>query len=227
MWEKISITVSSELGKVIAVPECRKYWDALRESTRVYLDRSKLEKISNKSGAPADLLDLYSADIQGKFDLYQSRWPFAEEMSFYIPSCARTAYTVSLGNSGANTRLKNPIETSQTTHLEGEDWSQEFDGSSNTDTAFISPSTSGRTSRSRKGDEANLDMTLITLATSVSEFVSSRSSQKEYKFKEFHGELDNILCELPFIEAMKFNICVLEQANELLEKCRSKMDYNV
>lgn len=34
IWHKISASISSVLKKPVSVPECRKYWDALRESTR-------------------------------------------------------------------------------------------------------------------------------------------------------------------------------------------------
>lgn len=34
LWEEISKSISSEIGKHVTVAECRKYWDALRESTR-------------------------------------------------------------------------------------------------------------------------------------------------------------------------------------------------
>ncbi|KXJ70159.1 hypothetical protein RP20_CCG024602 [Aedes albopictus] len=58
IWHKISASISSVLKKPVSVPECRKYWDALKESTRLYLDEAKVHKIC---GAPADLLDLYQA----------------------------------------------------------------------------------------------------------------------------------------------------------------------
>lgn len=73
---------------------------------RHYLDNCKVERIKDKSGAPADLVDLYDSEKSTKFDLYSDRWDFAEHMDFFIPACARSAYTVSLGNKQAKTNLK-------------------------------------------------------------------------------------------------------------------------
>lgn len=38
--------------------------------------------------------------------MYSDRWDFAEHMNFYIPACARSAYTVSLGNMQSKTNVK-------------------------------------------------------------------------------------------------------------------------
>lgn len=80
---------------------------------RVYVDKAKVSKIKEKSGASADLTDLYSSDLTS-FDIYMDRWPLAEHMSFYIPACARTAHSVSLGNSKSETTLKANSSTTST-----------------------------------------------------------------------------------------------------------------
>lgn len=73
---------------------------------RNFLDKNKVERIKDKSGAPADLLDLYDSEKPTKIDLFSDRWDFAEHMDFFIPACARTAYTVSLGNKQSKTNIK-------------------------------------------------------------------------------------------------------------------------
>lgn len=70
------------------------------------MDTSKVQRIKDKSGAPADLLDLYDSTKPIAIDLYNDRWDFAQHMDFFIPACARSAYTVSLGNKKAKTNLK-------------------------------------------------------------------------------------------------------------------------
>lgn len=72
----------------------------------IYVDKSKVKKIADKSGAAAELLDLYTGDGSHKLDIYQDRWPFAEHMDFFIPACARTAHTVSIGDKKSATSLK-------------------------------------------------------------------------------------------------------------------------
>lgn len=76
---------------------------------RNFLDKNKVERIKDKSGAPADLLDLYDNNKPTKIDLFSDRWDFAEHMDFFIPACARTAYTVSLGNKQSKTNIKKSI----------------------------------------------------------------------------------------------------------------------
>lgn len=64
-----------------------------------------MKKIRDKSGAPADLLDFYNEN-DVSFDIYQDRWQYASHMDFFIPACARSAYTISIGNSASVTNLK-------------------------------------------------------------------------------------------------------------------------
>lgn len=63
-----------------------------------------MKRMHDKSGAPADLIDLYSDD--SSFDVYQDRWEFADHMNFYIPACARSASTVSMGNASSSSNMK-------------------------------------------------------------------------------------------------------------------------
>lgn len=63
-----------------------------------------MKKIKDKSGAPADLLDLYDDEQSNEIDIYNDRWDFAEHMNFFIPACARTAYTVSLDDAKSTTK---------------------------------------------------------------------------------------------------------------------------
>lgn len=69
-------------------------------------------KIKYITGAPADLLELYDNEQATTVDIYNDRWEFAQHMDFFIPACARTAYTVSLGNakSATNTKPKSNSE---------------------------------------------------------------------------------------------------------------------
>ena len=73
---------------------------------RNFCDKNKVERIKYKSGAPADLLDLYDSENPIAIDIYNDRWDFASHMAFYIPACARSAYTVSLGNKQSTTKTK-------------------------------------------------------------------------------------------------------------------------
>lgn len=77
---------------------------------RNFVDKSKVSKIEEKSGASADLLESYKDDGSQSFDIYDARWPLAEHMAFFLPACARTSYNVSLGNSSAATNLKSSSE---------------------------------------------------------------------------------------------------------------------
>lgn len=73
---------------------------------RNFLDRNKVGRIKDKTGAPADLLDLYDSEKPTKIYLFNDRWDFAEHMDFFIPSCARNSYTVSMGNKQSKTNMK-------------------------------------------------------------------------------------------------------------------------
>ncbi|XP_062548658.1 uncharacterized protein LOC134213536 [Armigeres subalbatus] len=200
-WHQISSNVSARMGRSVKVHECRKYWDALKESTRIYLDKEKVRKISEKSGAPADMLDMYTEDGSQRFDIYQERWPLSDAMSFFLPSCARTAYTVSIGNRSAATALKR--------HGDEEECLEE---------SFIVPATPS-TSRKRIRSNELLDETLSSVATSLSNLVNARTNEDpiELKFKEFHVELDKTLRKMPFLQGMQFCIDMIKQANEVLE----------
>lgn len=63
------------------------------------------ENTKSHSLAPADLLDFYeNEDV--KLDIYNDRWEFASHMDFYVPACARSAYTISMGDSKCATNIK-------------------------------------------------------------------------------------------------------------------------
>lgn len=68
-----------------------------------------MKKIKDKSGAPADLLDFYDNDQPAKMDIYIDRWDYAQHMDFFIPACARAAYTVSLGDAKSTTNIKSKL----------------------------------------------------------------------------------------------------------------------
>lgn len=80
-------------------------------TNRVYVDKNKVAKFQEISGSSADLLEQYKPDGSQSFDIYESRWQFADHMSFYLPACARSAFTVSIGNSSSETNLKSPVNS--------------------------------------------------------------------------------------------------------------------
>ncbi|XP_058832735.1 uncharacterized protein LOC131690762 [Topomyia yanbarensis] len=214
IWHQISSTVSSSLNRSVTVLECRKHWDALRESTRIYLDKAKINKIADKSGAPADMLDLYQADGSQRFDIYQERWPLAEAMSFFLPSCARNAFTISIGDCNSKTTLKKSLELEEEVLLEENE-------------SFTVPATPTSRNRNRSYKNGNsdelLDETLCSVASSLSKLVDSRSSTEDgtqLKFKEFHVELDKILRQMPFMHGMQFCMDMVKRANETIDNLK-------
>lgn len=68
-----------------------------------------MKRYREKSGASADLVDMYTDD--STFDFYEDRWEFAEHMNFFIPASARKAYTVSMGNSASTSSVKRKRST--------------------------------------------------------------------------------------------------------------------
>lgn len=83
-----------------------------------------------------------------------------------------------------------------------------------------------RSNKSQRTEDrdALYDNTMIAVASSLSKFVDSHTADKnELKFKEFHKELDKILQQLPFMDALKFNLDTMERANNLL---KTKMNQN-
>lgn len=71
---------------------------------RIFIDKSKIKRFHEKSGAAADLSELYAEE--SSFDIYQDRWEFAEHMNFYIAASARNACTISVGNASSLSSLK-------------------------------------------------------------------------------------------------------------------------
>lgn len=63
-----------------------------------------MKRFREKSGASADLCDMYTED--STFDVYEDRWEFAEHMNFFIPATARKAFTVSMGNAASTSSVK-------------------------------------------------------------------------------------------------------------------------
>ncbi|XP_055308301.1 uncharacterized protein LOC129572380, partial [Sitodiplosis mosellana] len=179
VWKLVSEGVTNRIGSPVTVTECKKFWTALKESTRIYVDKNKVAKIREKSGAPSDLLDLYQSDGSQKFDVYESRWPFADHMAFFLPACARTAFTVSIGNSNSETNLKDPTNQSDGTFvyeevefLNTEDGSQSAAQPSSTATSFFTP-VKGRSNKSQR--DVVYDETLISVASSLNKLVDSHS----------------------------------------------------
>lgn len=81
------------------------------------MDKSKVSRIKEKSGAPADLIDLYGDEEPANFDIYNDRWEYAKHMNFFMPACARSAYTVSIGNSTATTNIKQKKTLNETQEI--------------------------------------------------------------------------------------------------------------
>lgn len=76
-----------------------------------------------------------------------------------------------------------------------------------------------RSSRSRKVNDDMDNDVLTTAVSSLNELVKSHTaSQQELKFKEFHAELDQILGQLPFMDATKLSMDIMRQANEYMQK---------
>lgn len=63
-------------------------------------------------------MENFKEDGSQKFDVYQSRWQFAEHMAFYLRACVRQAETVSLGNSSARTDLKRKHDAIDTLQID-------------------------------------------------------------------------------------------------------------
>lgn len=113
IWVKVAKAVSSTVGRNETEDNCRKFWLALRESARNFIDKAKVKRLREKSGASADDLE---NDESSTIDVYQSRWPFAEHMNFFIPACARSATRISMGNSTMTSNLKR--KTTETAPVE-------------------------------------------------------------------------------------------------------------
>lgn len=80
--------------------------------------------------------------------------------------------------------------------------------------ASMSTCSNNRTKRTSKSDEA-----ITSVSSAITKMIENRSSsEKELKFKDFYEELDAVLRNLPYIEAMKFNLNVMQQANDLLKQ---------
>lgn len=86
------------------------------------MDKSKVTKIIDKSGASADLLDLYSSDGSHRVDIYKDHWALAEHMNFFIPACARSAHTVSIGDKKTTTNLKSQMTDGEYESGMTEEW---------------------------------------------------------------------------------------------------------
>lgn len=46
---------------------------------------------------------------------------------------------------------------------------------------------------------------------------SQQKEKSSLKFNDFYVELDNILAQLPYVEALRFNLDCMERANALLQ----------
>lgn len=79
---------------------------------------------------------------------------------------------------------------------------------------------SGKSFRSKKSEEREIgyDNNLQSISSSLSKFVDSCSpqSQNDLKYKVQYKELDKVLCQTSYIDALKFHVEMIERANDLL-----------
>lgn len=84
-----------------------------------------------------------------------------------------------------------------------------------------------RSGRSQKHN-SDVDNTLSSVASSLSKLVEShtagtvKSTEPGLKFKELHSELDKVLCQLPFMDAMKLSMEIMQRANEFLQTFKNQ-----
>lgn len=85
----------------------------------------------------------------------------------------------------------------------------------------MTPTTSSksRSGRSQKNNDDSLDNgVLSTVATSLTKLVEHHTTaQPGLKFKEFHDELDKLLSQLPFMEALKLSMEIMQRANDFVK----------
>lgn len=87
--------------------------------------------------------------------------------------------------------------------------------------------TPARFNRNAKSDN-DLNTSFKTMSNSLSKLCdqyssanpspSQQSEKSSFKFADFYAELDNVLKQLPYVDALRFNLDSMERANELLKK---------
>lgn len=77
----------------------------------------------------------------------------------------------------------------------------------------------------KQNDDDNVDNAVNLMVKSVTSFIESRKSipesqtqSKPLKFQQFYESLDEILTQIPYIDALRFTLNSMEDAQKLLLK---------
>lgn len=172
--------------------------------------------MKEKSGAPLE----YGDEIDTTVDIYKDSWQLAQYMTWYIPASVRDAKGVSIGDGSSQSRHW-PNEDSVSEH--GMDLPIVFDD--DTISSVYSQSNTPFRSRSR-GKSDNLESTFANVASSLTTLIqkqnernetqtvlSQQQQQHNLKYAQMYEELDKILANASFLDAVKFLTATMESAN--------------
>lgn len=175
-----------------------------------FIDGHKTKHLKEKSGAPFEYAD--EGDVS--FDIYKDTWPLAPHMMWYIPAAVREADSVSIGDGESQSN------STKADDLLYETFEFEDDGSLATSSCSFTPA---RTQKSRSRSD-NFESTFQTVASSITSFLeksekksqqsdSSQPVEKKLKYNQMYEELDKVLENVNFLDAVKFLTGTIEAAS--------------
>lgn len=182
-----------------------------------FVDAQKTKHLKDKSGAPLE----YGDDMNLTVDIYKDSWPLSKYMTWYIPASVRDAKGVSIGDGTFQSRQW----TDQDVVLNEEmDLPLIFDDDDNAPSSINSRSNTPLRSKSRsKADSleltfANVASSLTTLIQKQNEQIGtqtapSQQQQHNLKYAQMYEELDKILANAQFLDAVKFLTTTIESAS--------------
>lgn len=180
-----------------------------------FVDLQKTSRLKEKSGAPLE----YTDDLMMSVDIYKDSWPLSKHMTWFIPASVRDAKGVSIGDGSSQSRewlSQNSVSENSM------DLPLLFDDGTTSSVNSRSHTPIRSKSRSKTDDLestfANVASSLTTLIQKQNERIETHTvppqqQQHNLKYAQMYEELDKILVNASFLDAVKFLTETMERAN--------------
>ena len=180
-----------------------------------FVDSHKTSRLKEKSGAALE----YAIEGDVSVDIYKDSWPLANHMMWYIPACVRDADSVSIGDSESHSTTTKSSDMSFDMN--------EFDENGLPSSSCSMTSVQTRKSRGRSDDFEstfqNVASTFVSFlekqtGEKITQSTLSQQTGKKLKYVEMYEELDKVLENVNFLDAVKFLTNTIDAAIDKFPK---------
>lgn len=183
-----------------------------------FIDTHKTKRLKEKSGAALE----YAEEGEVSLDIYKDSWSLAKHMMWFIPATIRDADSVSIGDGEFHS---NSAKASDMSFDDGFDYEEG---------CYIRPPSScsmaSVQTRKSRGRNDDFECTFQNVASSFATFLEKQSEKKspeiiqtqqtenKLKYIQMYEQLDKVLENANFLDAVKFLTNTIEAATSNFSK---------